>query len=128
MALPLGAHGLGSHSKFAILRLLKSADLIREARRRAGLTQAELAQRLGTTQSAVARWERGRAHPPLETLARIARACALELRTTLEDADPGTLSLIERNLALSPTERLDQLVRTVAFIRAGRAELDRRRG
>jgi len=33
---------------------------------------------------------------------------------------------IERNLALSPSERLDQLVRTVAFVRAGRAALARR--
>jgi hypothetical protein len=41
----------------------------------------------------------------------------------LSDAD---LAQIERNLALSPSERLDQLVRTVAFIHAGRAALARR--
>jgi hypothetical protein len=39
---------------------------------------------------------------------------------------PDELAQIERNLALSPSERLDQLVRTVAFIRAGRAALARR--
>jgi len=39
---------------------------------------------------------------------------------------PDELAQIERNLALSPSERLDQLVRTVAFIRAGREALARR--
>jgi hypothetical protein len=37
-------------------------------------------------------------------------------------------SLIERNLSLTYSERLDQLVRTVAFIRAGQAALARSRG
>jgi transcriptional regulator with XRE-family HTH domain len=107
---------------------MESAPLIREARARAGLTQQELAQRIGTTQSAVARWERGRARPSLETLLRVVRACGLELRLGLEAADPGEASLIERNLTLSPAQRLDQLVRTVAFIRAGRIALADRRG
>ena len=106
---------------------MSSADLICEARLRAGLTQTELAERAGTTQSAIARWETGGAEPSLETLARVIRACGLELRVGLDDADPSEVSLIERNLALSPTERLDQLVHTVAFLRAGRAALARRR-
>ena len=45
-----------------------SHHLIREARRRARLTQSELAMRAGTTQSAVARWEAGRSLPSLEKL------------------------------------------------------------
>ena len=88
-----------------------------------GLTQAELADRAGTTQSAIARWETGRSRPAVETLARLVRACGLELRIELGEADPGERSLIERNLTLTPTERLDQLVKTVAFIRAGQAAL-----
>ncbi len=104
-----------------------SAHLVREARLRAGLTQAELAARLGTTQSAIARWEAGGTQPSLETLRRVARACGLELRAGLAERDPGEVALIERNLSLSPGERLDQLVRTVRFIRAGREKLDGRR-
>jgi transcriptional regulator with XRE-family HTH domain len=44
------------------------------ARKAAGLSQATLAARIGSTQSAVARLEAGRASPRLETLRRIARA------------------------------------------------------
>lgn len=107
---------------------MRSANLLREARLRAGLTQADLAERAGTTQSAIARWETGGAQPSLETLSRLVRACGLELRLGLEEADPDGASLIERNLALSPTQRLDQLVRTVAFIQEGRAALGAGRG
>jgi hypothetical protein len=40
----------------------------------------------------------------------------------------GEASLIERNLRLTYSARLDQLVRTVEFIRAGQAALARIRG
>jgi transcriptional regulator with XRE-family HTH domain len=53
---------------------------IREARRRANLTQEELAERLGTTQSAVARWEKGDVSPRLDTFEKVAAACGLALR------------------------------------------------
>lgn len=43
-----------------------------EARIRAGLTQAQLAERMGTTQSAVARLEAGRGSPNVATLRRLA--------------------------------------------------------
>jgi len=55
-----------------------------------GLSQAELAQLTGTTQSAIARLESGRRAPRLDTLQRVANAldCSLELelrpRTTSE--------------------------------------------
>jgi transcriptional regulator with XRE-family HTH domain len=51
-------------------------------RRRRGLTQAELAELCGTTQSAVARLERGTRPPRLDTLLRIANAldCELDVR------------------------------------------------
>jgi len=100
----------------------------RESARLLVSTQAELAARLGTTQSAIARWEAGGTEPSLETLRRIARACGLELCASLAEPDPGEVALIERNLGLSPGERLDQLVRTVRFIRAGREKLGKRRG
>jgi len=52
-------------------------ELAREliaARTRAGLTQAQLAQRMGTTQSAVARIEGGRRAPSMRTVQRYASA------------------------------------------------------
>jgi ribosome-binding protein aMBF1 (putative translation factor) len=45
-----------------------------EARRDAGLTQAELAQRMGTTQSVIARLENARHMPTLDMVARYAAA------------------------------------------------------
>ena len=92
------------------------------------MTQADLAEELGTTQSAIARWETGRTQPSLETLTRVARACELELRISLAEPDSGEVSLIERNIGLSASDRLDQLVRTVRFIRVGQESLGERRG
>ncbi len=50
--------------------------LLREARRRSGLTQEKLAAKLGVTFPTVNRWENGRAHPSL--LARTQIAVLLE--------------------------------------------------
>ena len=61
--------------------------LVREARRRAGLTQAEVAARAGTSQPAIARYERARAMPDLATLYRIVEACGFELRMGLAEPD-----------------------------------------
>ncbi len=55
-------------------------DFARElisARARARLTQRELADRMGTTQSVVARLESGRVTPSFKTLARYARATGM---------------------------------------------------
>ena len=107
---------------------MSSGSLIREGRLRAGLTQTEVAARVGTTQSAIARWEAGKAQPSLETLTRILRACGLDLRLALQPYDPDEASLLERKLAQSPADRLDELTRTLAFIRAGRAAMARDHG
>lgn len=83
-----------------------SADLIREARLRAGLTQSELGRRLGRTQSAIARWESGRVEPSLETLRDIIRACGLELGIGIYNYDDSYVPFIERNLELAPADRV----------------------
>ena len=53
-----------------------------KARQRSGLTQAELAERMHTTQSNVARWESGKHLPSCHTLQRLARATGTELRVS----------------------------------------------
>lgn len=57
------------------------AAAVRAARARAKLTQAQLAKRIGTSQSVIARLEGGsdRRMPSLSLLARIAAACHGEL-------------------------------------------------
>jgi len=65
------------------------ASAIIEARSRAGLTQEELAERMDTSQSAIARLESGRTIPSGSTLKRFARATGTRLRITFEPARPG---------------------------------------
>ena len=55
------------------------AERVREARERLGMTQADLATRIGSTQPAVARLESGGTTPSFHTLRRIASALSLEL-------------------------------------------------
>ena len=105
-----------------------AGQLIREGRRRAGLTQAALAERLGTSQSVIARWETGAVSPSFETLRRVLRACGFELDVALVSHEEGfdhDWSLALQNLRLSPEERLDQIEELAAFVRDGRAAMDR---
>ena len=60
------------------------AAAVAKARRRAGLSQAELAQRMKTTQSTIARLERGRGLPSTRTLDRFAKATGHRLRISFE--------------------------------------------
>lgn len=55
------------------------ATLLRRRRESAGLTQKELANLMGRTQSMVARWEKGETEMTLTTLDRLARALDTEL-------------------------------------------------
>jgi transcriptional regulator with XRE-family HTH domain len=101
--------------------LMVSHNLIREARLRAGLTQAELAARLGKAQSEIGRWERGAVTPSLETLRLVVRACGLDLSFSLVPADDSVLSLIDQQLAMSPAQRYRHSQERAAF----RAKRDR---
>lgn len=83
------------------------ATLIRRARLGAGLSQRALARRAGTSQSAIARYERGRAVPSWETLQRIVGACGRQVTIASEPVpDPHDIELAELLLELTPLERL----------------------
>ena len=60
------------------------ARAVIQARVQAGLTQAQLARRMETTQSVIARLESGRVHPSTHTLERLAAATGTRLRITFE--------------------------------------------
>lgn len=83
--------------------------LVRSARADAGLTQQELADRLGTTQSAVSRWEKSRDEPRLATLGAILAACGLEA-TIVVQPDSVDRAQIRQQLAMSPDDRLASVV------------------
>jgi transcriptional regulator with XRE-family HTH domain len=57
---------------------------VAKARLRAGLTQAQLAKRMKTTQSTVARLESGRGKPSTRTLSRFAKATGHKLKISFE--------------------------------------------
>lgn len=91
-----------------------SADLLREARLRTGLSQAELGRRVGRSQSQIARWERGDVKPSLETLRDLVRACGLELTFRFANYDDSYVAHIERALAQAPVDRIAHAVRREA--------------
>src|SRR5258708_29437246 len=74
------------------------AELVYNLRDRAGLTQAELARRMGTTQSSIARIESGGSLPTVEMLARLARAMGISLRLAAPGFDAVELGGAALNL------------------------------
>jgi transcriptional regulator with XRE-family HTH domain len=104
--------------------------LVRTARRDAELTQAQLAERLGTTQSVIARLERPDANPTLATLERALDAAGYELELrAVRRARPAIdeTQILER-LRWTPVERLAALTasnRNIgALVRAARRSDD----
>jgi transcriptional regulator with XRE-family HTH domain len=65
------------------------AGQVSDRRRERGLSQAELAKLVGTTQSAIARLESGGRPPRIDTLLRIANALDADLHIELRDREPG---------------------------------------
>ena len=100
-----------------------AANLLREARRRAGLTQRELAKRAGTAQSVVARIERGLRDPSWQTLERLIAAAGFSLHAELtlrSVADSHMLQDVARVLSLTPEERLAEVRNVSTFLAATR--------
>ena len=107
---------------------VQAHEVIVEARQRAGLTQAEVARRIGTTQSAIARLERGENDPSWARVNAIVEACELELTIGLDDPDRAELASLRRNLDLSTDERWTRVVNSGRFVLAGRAAMNASRG
>jgi transcriptional regulator with XRE-family HTH domain len=86
-------------------------DLIREARRRAGLTQRQLAERAGTVQPVVARWESGRTAVSFDDVRRLVDLCGFEVEVMLVPRDDSDRAQAARLAMLSGQERLDRHAR-----------------
>jgi transcriptional regulator with XRE-family HTH domain len=102
---------------------MNASVLVRAARRDAGLTQTELAGRLGMTQAAVARLERRGANPTVATLDRVLRAAGRRLELQTATAAPEVdEEQLGAHLRLTPEERAnahDRAYREVAGLARG---------
>lgn len=85
---------------------MNAARALREARRRAGLSQRELAHRSGIPQPAIARIESGVTIPRIDTFARLLATCGRSLRA-VPRLGVGVDRTVMRELrSLTPEERL----------------------
>ena len=82
---PLSEEGRAAYADEA--RISAFRELVYRLRTEAGLTQAELAERMGTTQSAIARMEGGGTRPTLETLEKVAERLGATTVVTLTHRD-----------------------------------------
>jgi transcriptional regulator with XRE-family HTH domain len=98
-------------------------DLVREARKRAGLTQRELAEKAGTTQSAIARLESGRTSPTFDTVMRLLRLCGMDLDMMLVPRDGSDWMQAQQLLKLPEAERLERAIRFARKISRLREEV-----
>jgi len=94
---------------------MEAATLLRRARTEAGLTQQQLASRLGLTQAALARLERPGANPTVATLERVLRATGRRLDMRLGRVEPRVdATLLREALGMEPGERIAAAERLVA--------------
>jgi transcriptional regulator with XRE-family HTH domain len=89
--------------------------IIREARLRARLSQAQLGARVGRDRAQIARWESDAVQPAFETLVDVVEACGFELDFVLRprELDRGEEARLSKSLVRSPQERVRKLLRAV---------------
>ena len=96
-----------------------AAELLRQTRARAGLSQRALAARAGTAQSAVARIERGQTSPTWSTLERLLKAANYDV---VAHAEPSVvvgshmLEDVARILAMTPEQRMQGIKNVSRFL------------
>jgi transcriptional regulator with XRE-family HTH domain len=89
--------------------MLSARHILLLARRTAGLSQAELAERLGRPRSTIARWELGEMTPAYDAVMDAIAACGLSAAVALANADSSYLHDVGSRLRLTPIERLRRL-------------------
>lgn len=96
-------------------------QLLKEARLRRGVSQARLATRAGTTQSAISRIEGDRVSPTIGTLRSLLHLLGEDLELSTEVADWGVdRSMMRANLALSTEHRVRRGLQFADFVRRNR--------
>jgi transcriptional regulator with XRE-family HTH domain len=88
---------------------MSPGQLLREARRRHGVTQEQLAARARTSQAAISRIERDVVSPSVSTLATLLALLGEELELTASPIDYGhDRTLIAMNLEHAPGARIER--------------------
>jgi predicted transcriptional regulator len=103
-------------------------NVLRIARREAGLSQAQLARRIAVTQPEIARLEAPGANPRLRTLERALQACGRRLELAPLRRSSIDESLVVERLKLSPGERIESFERSHADLATFAAAAARSRG
>jgi len=85
---------------------MDAARVLRQARRRAGLTQRQLAERAGVPQSQIAKIESGAVVPRVDTLDRLLEACGEGLESLPRPGIGVDRTLARELLRLDPRDRL----------------------
>jgi transcriptional regulator with XRE-family HTH domain len=104
--------------------MVLGGNLVKEARRRAGLTQLQLADLAGTTQSAIARLESGRTDPTFGQLQKLLMACGFSLVVSLDPYEDSDRWQAQAVLDTPVEERLDRLTGVVGRLRSLRAAFE----
>jgi transcriptional regulator with XRE-family HTH domain len=100
---------------------------LREARRRHGVTQEQLAARARTSQAAISRIERDVVSPSVSTLATLLDLLGEELELTASPIDYGHDStLLQRTLAMSVGERIQHGTDFANFVLRNQGVANRR--
>ena len=97
------------------------ASAIRAARRRAGLSQHDLAQRAGTSQATVSAYENGRKQPTIETFHRLLAAAGSRL--VMESAERPVVQVSDAQLARAGRTLLEVLELAAALPTRHRRDL-----
>jgi predicted nucleotidyltransferase/DNA-binding XRE family transcriptional regulator len=103
-----------------VMPVIDSAGtLVRDARRRAGMTQAQLAHRAGITQSVVSAYESNRREPSLPVLLRLIAATGHALEGTLVAAGQGTVATLSGPLGRRVVQHRTRIQAIAASYGAG---------
>jgi len=99
--------------------VIDASDLIAIARKRAGLSQRELADRLGCPQATIGRWEAGARDPSFAAVQRVLCACGTQQLVDLATYDDSDVPLAHLQLSLTPLQRLSSMARERAAVLTG---------
>jgi transcriptional regulator with XRE-family HTH domain len=97
--------------------MISAGNIVKRAREAAGLSQAELADRMGTTQSAVSRLESRYSNPRVDTLDRAVASTGQRVTVSVDPGFGLDETLIASALRIEPRDRLRRFASSYASAR-----------